>query len=564
MKFNKEHSLLITILLSAFFFRLFYATNVEFGADEVNYLTRAINFFSTPHLSTIDHTPLYFYLVDASYKLFGGVSWLSARFPAVLLGTLSVFLVYLIGEKMFGKNVALASSFFLSFSSFQAKYSGIGTIDTISTFFVLLSIYFFSMRKDNAWFLSACGVAFGLAVLSKYSALFILPVLVLWLFFEEKKLFFERKALIGAALTLLLLFPVVAYNFLLYEKEGILDFQFTRVFKTPTEKFSRLAGIEQGFELGKLPAGLVSTLIFFISSFPILLLLAFACLALKWSDKQCLFIFALAFFPSFFYSGIGVQPFYFQLAMPALCLLAAIGLFEMAEKLKQKIAMEKVVAAAIIVFITVEFFLAYSDFSHLEKNATLQLREYAQNIPEDALVIVDNKIYFGRASWALNDRHYISVVDDKYIKIAEEYPGTPEPIKVFFVECVKENCGWAKGIVNESTARIEVMAQFRGLSISEHVIFEDGKPAYSVKNLGQFMMKPNSVIAADATHWNYFYPVGWEDKKDYVDKFAPQRADEKIIYFSGVTIIYSAVALAFASVAYLFAKLISLFYVLPD
>ncbi|MBI5158745.1 glycosyltransferase family 39 protein [Candidatus Micrarchaeota archaeon] len=563
--FADKRVLLLLVLLAAFLARVFYAANAEFGADEVNYFARAINFFSLPHLSTIDHPSLYFYLIDSSYKLFGGVNWLSARFPGVLLGTLSVLLIYLIGEKLFTPRVGLASAFFSAFSFFQAKYSGMGTIDTFSAFFALLCIYFFSRRKENSSFLAASGLALGLAAMSKYSALFILPALIAWALLEERKMFFERKALLGVFFILLFLSPAAIYNFLLFEKEGILDFQFTRLFKTSNEKFQNLAGINEGFEFGKLPGGIASVSVLFASFFPIISLLALAGIFFKQHDANLRFLAACFLFPSFFFAGIGFQSFYFQLAVPFLFLIAGVGLNEIADSsLKQKNSTTRALLLVLIIFACVELLLASNDFAGLEKSATLQLRDYARNIPENALVVADHRIYLGRMAWALHDKHYISVVDDKYLAMALDYPGTPEPIRIFFVECTKKECGWRKGLLNDSIAQRKIMSIFESAAISQHVIFEDGKPAYTVKDLGTFMFKPNILVAADATHWNYFYPVGWRNEDDFyirdcIDCFKDLQPERKALQDFGMLIVYAGIASAFASIFYLLVKIVKFF-----
>lgn len=563
--FSDKRVLLLLILLFAFLFRAFYAANVELGADESNYFVRAINFFALPHLSTIDHPPLYFYLVDVSYKLFGGVTWLSARFPGILLGTLSVFLVYLIGEKLFSSRIGLASAFFSAFSFFQAKYSGMGTIDTAPAFFALACIYFFSKRKENSFFLIASGLALGLAVLSKYSALFILPALIVWALVEERKIFAERKALLGLLIALLFLLPPIIYNFLLFEKEGILDFQFTRLFKTPNEKFQNLSGINEGFEFAKLPNGTVSTISLFASFFPIISLLALACLFLRWRDANVRLLAACAFFPALFFAGIGFQLFYFQPIALFVCILAGVGLDCIAESLhKKKYPSTYVFLLLILAFASVELFLASTDFASLEKNATLQLRDYARSIPENALVVADHRVYFGRMAWALHDTHYISVVDDKYIALALDYPGTPEPIRIFFVECTKKECGWRPGLLSETDAQRRIMSIFESAAVSQHVILENGKPAYTVKDLGTFMFKPNILIAADATHWNYFYPVGWKVEDNYftrncIDCFKDLPLERKALHDFGMLVVYAGLTSALLSIAYLIVKLVKSF-----
>lgn len=120
-------------------------------------------------------------------KVFGENSF-GWRIPGALLGVGSVLLVYLLAKELFsarggpasGGNdeaVALLSAGIFSLDGLALVMSRIGMNDTYILFFSLLSIYLFMKEKD---FFSA--VAFGLAIASKWSAIWTIPILgVLWL-----------------------------------------------------------------------------------------------------------------------------------------------------------------------------------------------------------------------------------------------------------------------------------------------------------------------------------------------------------------------------------------------
>jgi dolichyl-phosphate-mannose-protein mannosyltransferase len=110
------------------------------------------------------------------------------RIPGALLGVGCVYLVYLLGKEIFsaqggsssgGKDevIGLLSAAVFSLDGLALVMSRIGMNDIYILFFALLSIYFFLKEKD---FVSAA--AFGLAIASKWSAIWVVPILfILWL-----------------------------------------------------------------------------------------------------------------------------------------------------------------------------------------------------------------------------------------------------------------------------------------------------------------------------------------------------------------------------------------------
>ncbi|MFZ5932479.1 MAG: glycosyltransferase family 39 protein [Patescibacteria group bacterium] len=95
------------------------------------------------------------------------------RIPGALLGVGSAFLIYLIAKRIFNDEVLpiLAAAIF-SLDGLTLVMARIGMNDSYLLFFVLLSIYLFLTNKH---FFSA--LAFGLAISSKWSAVWALPIL---------------------------------------------------------------------------------------------------------------------------------------------------------------------------------------------------------------------------------------------------------------------------------------------------------------------------------------------------------------------------------------------------
>jgi len=128
------------------------------------------------------HPPLAKLFMWGSMKVFGenAFAW---RLPGAILGTGIVYLIYLIAKKIFNDDIlALISAAFFSLDGLALTMSRIGMNDSYLLFFSLLSIYFFLKEKDLFSALS-----FGLAISSKWSAMWVVPILfVIWFSRKDK------------------------------------------------------------------------------------------------------------------------------------------------------------------------------------------------------------------------------------------------------------------------------------------------------------------------------------------------------------------------------------------
>ena len=105
------------------------------------------------------------------------------RFPGAILGVGAVLLIYLISKTLFkDEGVALLSAGVFSLDGLPLVMSRIGMNDSYILFFVLLSIYFYLKDRN---FLSA--ISFGLAISSKWSAFWVIPIFILIHFVLKKR-----------------------------------------------------------------------------------------------------------------------------------------------------------------------------------------------------------------------------------------------------------------------------------------------------------------------------------------------------------------------------------------
>ena len=145
IKISKTALMVIGFVLLAFTLRTIISFNLNIGADETIYAVRGIDIISANRLSTMDQGPIYYYIMDIGYKIFG-VSAFSSRLPGVLFGSMAVILVFLIGSEFFNKRKALIASTLFAISGYAIR--AITELDMLMTFFILLSIYFYIDRKS--------------------------------------------------------------------------------------------------------------------------------------------------------------------------------------------------------------------------------------------------------------------------------------------------------------------------------------------------------------------------------------------------------------------------------
>ncbi|MFA6410060.1 MAG: glycosyltransferase family 39 protein [Candidatus Buchananbacteria bacterium] len=194
-------------------------------------------------LSFHDHPPLVFWLQHFSFLLFGQ-NLLALRLPFVLAGIFSVFLIYLIGKKLFDQKVGLLAGFFLSICSYHIWISKIGLQESLVIFFCLLTFYLFLKSLDTKKYWQ-WGIALGLALLTKYTALVILPIILIYLLIYYRPVFKTKTFWFGPILGGLIFSPVLIYNFKLNQTFGHFDLQFSYLFGQKVSAWQSLPGKAQ-------------------------------------------------------------------------------------------------------------------------------------------------------------------------------------------------------------------------------------------------------------------------------------------------------------------------------
>ncbi|MFH1484952.1 MAG: glycosyltransferase family 39 protein, partial [Chloroflexota bacterium] len=148
-----------------------------------------------PHWFPYGSFPLYllkaFSMAFAYFnKSFAGMDMrLIGRVLSALFDTGTIFLIYLLGTKLYGRRSGLLAAAFLAFTVLNIQLSHFYAVDTIMAFFAILTIFFAWDIAQRCSYQSAAlaGLSLGLAVATKVSAApLLVPIVVAYILAAAK------------------------------------------------------------------------------------------------------------------------------------------------------------------------------------------------------------------------------------------------------------------------------------------------------------------------------------------------------------------------------------------
>ena len=172
-------SVILTFALSFRLWRL--DTPKGYIFDEIYYAKNAYSLISSGveldqqgGAEFVVHPPFGKWLIGIGIKLFGNneFGW---RSSSALFGSASVLLIYLIAKRLFKSEfLALSAALLMAVDGLSLVMSRVALLDIFLMFFILLTFYF--LLKENYWL---SGMAIGLGLSTKWSAAFLIPILLL-------------------------------------------------------------------------------------------------------------------------------------------------------------------------------------------------------------------------------------------------------------------------------------------------------------------------------------------------------------------------------------------------
>lgn len=564
---KKSTKILILLMVIGLILRIIAALNLGVFADDMHFAPHAIDFIDSGKLQTWDQGPLWYMFTDISYGLLG-TTQLASRMAAIIFGTLTIFIVFLLGKEIFGGNKsALIGAVFATFSPFLI-WNTLAEMDVMMMFFALLAIWIFivGLKKNNNNMLYLSMVVLGIASLTKYYALLFLPGLWIYYYFERRSKESDLQILktlffMGCVFTIAVS-PLLISNYLTYTSQGILDFQFTRVFHLGYEKaaqyYSWAAGFNEGpdylgFFIGnaeklgtKLPSSIIS-LKYLWEADPLVLVLGLAGLVLLFrKNKKMAWLISLLFIVPWFMLGSTSLLSKHYLFMTLL--LAPVAGNFVYTVVKRQNTLRYVVGAIILfnlVFLAVPWGSNSNFYSASAENGLINLKD--AEIPKNSLVVVDSRIYRGRIAFEFNDRHYIETSSLlEFVKQTGQQGDTVD-VDTYVVECVRDDCGW--GTIKDQKDFNETTESLLGaLSQNAELIGEvkmrpnkfnilgfgqpDAEPYYRVyKKL--LSLNPAVIQYADSTHSLFLYSVGYTNKDKLFDAYNLNIGGNGMYYFVG-------------------------------
>ena len=180
---------ILTFALSIRLWRLSLPTGYIF--DEVYYaknanslLSSAVELDAQGQAEFVVHPPFGKWLIAIGIRLFGNEEF-GWRFASAIFGTLSILLIYLIVKKLFNSEfLSITAALLMAFDGLNLVMSRVALLDIFLMFFILLSIYFLII--NNLWL---SGSAIGLALSIKWSAAFLIPLVILFVVVYNKVTF---------------------------------------------------------------------------------------------------------------------------------------------------------------------------------------------------------------------------------------------------------------------------------------------------------------------------------------------------------------------------------------
>lgn len=570
LKITKTQFALLAIFILALVLRFIAASHAVIGSDELVYSSIPYNIIAAGRLSTWQQSQLHFYLNDLGYMIFGGVTPISTRLPSVIFGSFAVFVVFLLGRDLFGQKAGLIAAFLFAVSGYAIRNNV--ELDMPAFFFALLSAFFFlrwlgTNHSTNVYFSS---LFLGIAVMIKSLTLLFIPAYVIvWgvhtikkkssaALLDNAKNSFRKQMeplLIGIAIFIIVLSPIFVYNYLLYTDKGVTDFYFATMLGIGENVYGGLENKPWAFSaLLTRSWWLVKQFLKFDGLLFVLGTIGMLSVFRKKKYEVTLFLLSI-FFLFGYVAGITGSPTHYLWVPLLLSIFAAPFLLFVKEKLAQRFQFKQFLLVILIIIFVSNMFLLSDILT--KKNAVLSLREYVhENIPDDAIVVLDPRIYRGIYAWAFADKHYLEGTSFPQLLDLLKESGSPAvSVPIYYIECGKgTECIWSKEDyerVNEFGERLtsyfknstQQIAQIKGQAVKA------GDRHTFIVYRGTIAAPIKIYEAIDRTHVFWLYPVGWKYTDDVFDNYQT-KGFGKLLNGFGFLALYTTLVISLLALPY--------------
>ena len=201
------------LLIISAIIRGFLAAFIEFGNDEVYYWTYALY----PDWSHFDHPGMVGWMMQIFSLNLLFDSEFALRLSSVIFMTIDTYIIYRLGCEIKDRLAGFYAALLYTASIYSFVITGIFIMpDTPLSIFMLLSIYcfvkYFKDEKQPSKYLVLAGVFAGLALLSKYSAVFIWVGAGLYILIFDRKHLKNKYLYLSALISVVCMLPVLIWN----------------------------------------------------------------------------------------------------------------------------------------------------------------------------------------------------------------------------------------------------------------------------------------------------------------------------------------------------------------
>lgn len=586
---------LILIILLGLVLRLIAGNNLMLGADDSHFATHAMNFTSSGKLGTYDQsTTLWYYLTDIFYSIFG-VSQITSRLVAIIFGTLTIPLIFILAKEFFTKRAALFASFIIAVSPWHVKNT-LAEMDVLAMFFVLLSVVLFykGLKREKSILIFFSALPMGFAFLTKaYTPLFAVCLIIFSFYYSYKTGFSQSKnfkrVLIFGLILLVFALPLISNNYLLYKEKGITDFLVGKTLGIAKENSAKYYSWDPGWEertdlsgflfgnsentFQKAPTSIVSLGFFFFSDILTfaLVVLGIALLLMRKQTTYLIFA-AFLFILPWIYLGSNIllsKHYLFQLIFLAPIAGNLIDSFcTKFNKIKPRYTL-LALSIGYLVLLGIQFGGSYYTYYHFySESPQNKLMEFkSSDISGDSLVVLDERIYRGQDQWIFNDRFFVEgPLFMEYLTELNKgsFPeGNKKTYDVYFIECGLPGCGWSVDesmntsmtyltrLFQDNGELVEVIKTKKiGKSYIPLIMSSSSEDYFRIYHAKVPLTLEIFQAAIKSKVW-FLYPINYDERITPVfDKYSPDSNLDKLIYTLAKAVIYISIILAFVSIIF--------------
>lgn len=376
--FKNPVSILMVIMFVAAILRLWGLWNMDIQHDSAIYSVRAMGWFdylagegqTSPiiwfkeipwwgWLSFHDHPPLAFGIQFIFLLLFGQSSF-SVLLSFALAGIATTYLIFYIINKVRGNFEALLASALFTITTLSIWVTRTGYLEGIEILPLTGAFVFFVLfiYKEKSKFLYLTALLVGLSVLTKYTALYLLPAIFVFLLIKNRKIFKNKVFWKSALIFLLTLTPIIIYNIMVFKTRGHFDAALSSMLGMNPEDYYILTRNVNSNILDNIKTIFDSLRDTMTMPFLLATMASIIHLIIQWirkqSDKFTIFLLLNILFVLLMFSFSGVAPHFIAIIIPLTSIALALSLKKLWTSMRDRSNLKKMLIGLVLALMAFE------------------------------------------------------------------------------------------------------------------------------------------------------------------------------------------------------------------